>query len=305
MHYPLVSVIIPTYNRKESVKEAVQSVLDQNYPKIEVVVIDDGSTDGTTEELVKVFGSAINYFFQENAGVSRARNRGIVEAHGEFVCFLDSDDILVPGSISARMSCFSKDKRCRVSYGLSVKETKYAQKKEALLKKSFPSGYILKSYLKEPFCNNDTYMISKEDMLNYGMYRENLTNLEDFELFIRLTHKLYFSYCGAVCALTRDKGKRGRRNFKNIITLGTKALDHIFSDPDITHALAEEKAGLYAETYLRLAKASLKLKRGDEFRQHFKMARKIQKSQRKNYKFWRRWIVSWLVSLGEGRKSRM
>jgi glycosyltransferase involved in cell wall biosynthesis len=297
MHYPLVSVIIPTYNRKESVKEAVQSVLDQDYPKIEVVVIDDGSTDGTAEELAKVFGSRIHYVFQENAGVSRARNRGVLEARGDLVCFLDSDDILVPGSISARISCFSNNKNCRVSYGLSVKETKYAKKKEALLKKSFPYGYIMKSYLKEPFCNTNTYMISKEDMLNYGMYREDLTNLEDFELFVRLMHKLYFCYCGTICSLTRDKSKSAHRNFKKIMDQGIKALDHIFSDPELVNVLAEEKIGLYAETYLRLAKASLKLKRGREFRRYFKMARELQHSQRTNFKFWRRWIISWAISL--------
>ena len=61
---PLVTVIIPTFNRKEIVKEAITSVLDQDYPKIEVLVVDDGSTDGTGEELQKTFGSVIRYVYQ-------------------------------------------------------------------------------------------------------------------------------------------------------------------------------------------------------------------------------------------------
>ena len=296
MHYPLVSVIIPTYNRKESVKEAVQSVLDQDYPKIEIVVIDDGSTDGPGEELVKVFGSAINYYVQENAGESRARNRGVLEAQGELVCFLDSDDILVPGSISARVNCFMRDKNCRVSYGLSVKETIYAKNKEALLKKSFPSGRILKRYLRDSLCDNNNYMISKKDMLNYGMYREDLTNFVDFELFIRLTHRLYFCYAGVICSLLRDKGQRVRNNYEKIISQGTKHLDYIFSDPELDHALAEEKPRLYADTFLELAQASYRLRRHRDFRHYFKMARKADHRQQRNFKFWRRWAVLWIRS---------
>jgi len=134
-------------------------------------------------------------------------------------------------------------------------------------------------------------------MLNHGMYQEDLTNLEDYELFVRLTHKLYFCYCGALCAVLRDRGQRARHNFEEIIAQGTKELDYIFADPNLARVLAKEKARLYAETYLRLAKACLRLNRPREFRQYFKMARELQHSQRRNFKFGRRWLLSWLKSL--------
>ncbi len=297
MYTPLVSVIIPTYNRRESVKEAVQSALEQDYPKIEIVIVDDGSADGTKEEVAVVFGSKIRYVYQENAGKSRARNKGVIESAGQLVCFLDSDDVLLPGSVSARVRCFRDDESCQVSYGLSVNENRYEETTEAISKQGYPSGHILRHYVKAAFFNNNCFMISRENMLDHGMYREDLTNLEDFELFVRLTNRLYFCYCGVACALVRNRGQRARHDYERIIAQETKALDYIFTDPDLARALAGEKARLYAKAYLRLSKANQRLGRQRKFREYFKMAREIHRSQRWNFKFWRRWLVSWLGSL--------
>ena len=86
----LVSVIIPTYNRAEQVCEAVQSVLNQTWSHCEVVVVDDGSDDGTRDALL-AFGDRIRYVKTNNRGVAAARNRGICESRGSLVAFLDSD----------------------------------------------------------------------------------------------------------------------------------------------------------------------------------------------------------------------
>jgi glycosyltransferase involved in cell wall biosynthesis len=91
-----VSVIIPTFNRLRYLRRAIDSVLAQTMPVDEIVVVDDGSTDGTAEALPKWYGSAIRIIRQERAGVSGARYRGIREAHGEWIAFLDSDDEWTP-----------------------------------------------------------------------------------------------------------------------------------------------------------------------------------------------------------------
>ena len=91
MKQPLVSVILPTYNRAWALKTAIDSVLFQNYPNIELIVIDDGSRDNT-KELLKDYKNQIRVLTQENAGVSAARNRGIEKSRGEFIALLDSDD---------------------------------------------------------------------------------------------------------------------------------------------------------------------------------------------------------------------
>ncbi len=87
-----VSVIIPTYNRKDYLKEALDSVLRQSFKDFEIIVIDDGSNDGTSELIQEEYGSSIRYYWQENQGESAARNRGLEIAQGEYIAFLDSDD---------------------------------------------------------------------------------------------------------------------------------------------------------------------------------------------------------------------
>ena len=102
MQKPLVSVVIPTYNYGRFVCEAVDSALAQTWPNLEVIVVDDGSTDDTKERL-KPYGNRIRYIYQENRGLSGARNTGIREAAGDHVAFLDSDDLWTPKKIEAQM----------------------------------------------------------------------------------------------------------------------------------------------------------------------------------------------------------
>ena len=90
-----ISAVIPTYNRRDMVCEAIDSALTQTYPCHEIIVVDDGSTDGTGELLREKYGDRIRYIRQENAGPSAARNRGIEAATGEWIAFLDSDDLWV------------------------------------------------------------------------------------------------------------------------------------------------------------------------------------------------------------------
>lgn len=104
---PLVSVIIPTYNRADMVVEAVRSVLEQTMDDFEVVVVDDGSTDGTRDAL-RPFADRIRYVHQENAGVGAARNRGIAESRGELLAFLDSDDLFAPRMLEEAWATFQR-----------------------------------------------------------------------------------------------------------------------------------------------------------------------------------------------------
>jgi glycosyltransferase involved in cell wall biosynthesis len=89
---PKVSVVIPTYNRANTVKKGIESVLAQSFTDLEVIIIDDGSSDDTGKALKRAFGDRIRYYYQPNQGASVARNKGIEEAKGEWIAFLDSDD---------------------------------------------------------------------------------------------------------------------------------------------------------------------------------------------------------------------
>jgi glycosyltransferase involved in cell wall biosynthesis len=99
--------VIPTYNRRKYTFRAIESVLAQTLPVDEIIVVDDGSTDGTAEAIHSHYGSHVAVFRQENAGVSAARNRGIRAAHGEWVAFLDSDDVWLPEKLAYQFDAIS------------------------------------------------------------------------------------------------------------------------------------------------------------------------------------------------------
>lgn len=103
----LVSIIIPAFNRESTIAASVESALAQDHPKIEVIVVDDGSTDGTIGELER-FGDRIVVIRQPNAGPSAARNRGVANAKGEIVAFLDSDDLWLPGKVSRQVALMER-----------------------------------------------------------------------------------------------------------------------------------------------------------------------------------------------------
>ncbi|UDL03325.1 glycosyltransferase family 2 protein [Marinobacter sp. CA1] len=97
---PRISVVIPTYNRAHNLTRAIQSVLAQTCPPMEILVVDDGSTDGTEQLVQQQFGSRVRYLRQTNAGSAAARNRGIEHAGGDWIAFLDSDDEWLPNKLA-------------------------------------------------------------------------------------------------------------------------------------------------------------------------------------------------------------
>lgn len=103
-----ISVIVPTYNYGRFIREAIESVLAQTYPVVEIIVVDDGSTDDT-QEILTGFGNRIVTVFQSNAGVSAARNAGMAMARGEYLAFLDSDDLWLPEKIEKQIALFEAD----------------------------------------------------------------------------------------------------------------------------------------------------------------------------------------------------
>jgi len=101
---PLVSVVIPTYNCP-FLSEAIKSALTQTYENIEIIIVDDGSTD-KTRETVERYHSKVQYIYQENEGVSSARNNGIRASHGDYIAFLDADDVWLPDKLKEQISVF-------------------------------------------------------------------------------------------------------------------------------------------------------------------------------------------------------
>ncbi len=112
---PKVTVIIPTYNREEFLREAIESVLAQTYEDFELIVVDDGSTDGTGEAL-KRYEKRLFYLSQANQGASAARNSGLARAQGEFIAFLDSDDLWLPEKLAVQIAFMDQHPGAQICY---------------------------------------------------------------------------------------------------------------------------------------------------------------------------------------------
>src|SRR5262245_48924076 len=112
---PLVSIVIPCFKQGHFLGEAIESVLNQSYPNHEIIVIDDGSPDNTSQ--VASHYAGVRLIRQENQGLSAARNRGISESHGEFLVCLDADDRLLPGALESGLTCMSERPESELVFG--------------------------------------------------------------------------------------------------------------------------------------------------------------------------------------------
>jgi len=199
---PLVSIIIPTYNCAAFVAESVRSALAQTYRPIEVIVVDDGSTDDTRDRL-KAFGGDIRYIHQENAGAGAARNRGAAEAGGDFIAVLDADDTCAPDRVEAQLKLMLSDDRiglvtCMaryVNYDATTTSGEWGseqppQEPDARPLRTGPEGWVfdhsvLPRLVRSPFLAPGTLLMHREQFLALGGYDTSLARAEDYDLLLR------------------------------------------------------------------------------------------------------------------------
>jgi len=181
---PLVSVIIPTYNRGWILKEAIDSVLAQDYKGYELIVVDDGSTDNT-REILDTYGQNIIVLRQTNKGVSAARNRGIAEAGGQLVAFLDSDDLWLPRKLSRQVDFFNLNPAAVINQTEEfwIRNGVRVNPKDRHRK---PSGMIFERSLGLCLVSPSAVMIQKKLFDAVGVFDENLPACEDYDLWLRI-----------------------------------------------------------------------------------------------------------------------
>jgi glycosyltransferase involved in cell wall biosynthesis len=182
---PKVSVIIPTYNRLPMVKEAVDSVLMQDLEDLELIVVDDGSTDGTAEEIDR-FGGRVKLLRQaENRGVSAARNNGILHSKGKYVAFLDSDDLWVKGKLRSQTAFLDDNPHYPLCYTdeIWIRRGKRVNPK---LKHAKYSGWIFEKCL--PLCtiSPSSAMMRRTLFSRVGLFDEALPVCEDYDFWLRV-----------------------------------------------------------------------------------------------------------------------
>lgn len=183
-----VSVIIPTYNRASIILRAVSSVLYQTFDDFELIVVDDGSTDNTTELLNNHTKNIIIISLPENCGVSHARNVGIMASNSPFVAFLDSDDYWLPKKLEIQIRFFEKNPDALVcqTEELWIRNGKRVNPKK---KHKKPSGDIFKESLSLCVVSPSAVMLKRELFDEVGLFDENLPACEDYDLWLRISSK--------------------------------------------------------------------------------------------------------------------
>jgi glycosyltransferase involved in cell wall biosynthesis len=224
---PFVSVVIPTFNRARQVQAALKSVLAQTYREFEVIVVDDGSSDGTGEALQEIIslegsnGKQIRYFFQPNQGQSAARNRGTDEARGEWVAFLDSDDVWLPEKLEWQVRAIElfKGKCCacitdaRLVDNLGMDTTAFRESgkryEEMLGMDPEAVGGLVRS--RDPFWVS-TLLVRTDVVKQVGSFDPHLEYAEDHDFLFRLSLVTSFCYVNKpLSLLDRSKSPQGSK----------------------------------------------------------------------------------------------
>ena len=179
-----VSVIIPTFNRLKLIRRAIESVMNQNVPANEIIVIDDGSTDGTGDLIMNNY-PAIKYFRQENKGISAARNMGIQKSNGNWIAFLDSDDEWLPDKLEKQKYAINIDQEFQICHTNEIWIRNGRRVNQKNKHQKF-GGEIFDKCL--PLCviSPSSVIVNKEVFENYGLFDENLPACEDYDMWLRL-----------------------------------------------------------------------------------------------------------------------
>jgi len=191
-----VSVVIPTYNCARYIAETLESVLRQSLRPHEIIVVDDGSTDDP-QRVLEQYRDRIIYIYQENAGEPAARNTGIRQARGDFIAFLDADDLWLPDKLKFQMDYFEKHPEVALVYSdmKLFDETGIVHESvKEWLKMSPPSGYVFRELFAETLFGSGTVILRKACVERVGFFDEAFLVGSDYEMWLRMARHFKFGY---------------------------------------------------------------------------------------------------------------
>ena len=279
-----MSVIIPCYNSANYISMAIQSVLQQSYSDLEILVVDDGSTDTTGEIVGGYADSRIRYVFQKNAGVSAARNKGIREASGEFIAFLDADDIWFNDKLAWQIQCMKQTPQVSVvfsdfaasDFNNAMIESYYKQAFNFFREYSFGLSDIYRNKATIHLFDEDvevywddvfqylifgnfilpsTVLMRKSVISRAGLFDEKYRVAEDTEFFLRVAKNHVLAFINKPLLIYRlpdDTHLSGKANIERLIKNNIKILMSHLSSPDsVTHRTKIKRA--IGKCYYRLS----------------------------------------------------
>jgi len=245
---PTVSVIIPAYNHSKSVKEAIESVLNQSFANLEVIIIDDGSTDDTRSVIEQIQDSRIRYYYKDNGGRCTARNLGLFKAQGQYIAFLDHDDLWPPEYLHTLINQLEKNRDYGIAYARIIVLRPDGSKRELGSPDRLKSGWLTKDYFYSSPCISPSATCFRASVWEDTFWDEKLQIAsEDYDVFLRLSTKTKFLFVPDTYLIKREQTDIAARNDRGDDNLIYGALSlarfyfHLGGDKYISKSILKRK----------------------------------------------------------------
>lgn len=244
---PLISVVIPVFNGEKTIKETIESVLGQTFTNFELIVINDGSQDLTLEVISSIKDSRIQVYSYPNAGLSASRNRGIVKSTGEYISFIDADDLWTSDKLESQLKALKNYPETAVAYSW----TDYIDENSQFLGKGSHitvNGNIYPHLLLTDILENGSNpLICKQAFLEVGNFDESLHAAEDWDMFLRLASRYHFVAVSSPQVLYRISSNSMSANVLQQERESLKVIERAFNQaPEVLNHLKKPSlANLY------------------------------------------------------------
>lgn len=247
-----ISVIVPAYNQGHYLKEAIDSVLAQSYEDWEIIVVNDGSTDDTRAVAMSFSDDRVRYHYQSNQGLSAARNTGIALATGDYVSFLDSDDLFLAQKLELLLTLLAD----RPDLGFAAGQAIFIDEEGARLNKTMdkaPPPDLSEMLLGNPF-HVGSVLVRKRWLDHVGTFDETLRACEDWDLWLRLAKDgCQMGWVAQPVSLYRIHHQQMTRGAERMRTAMFMVLDKTFGYPDLPERWRAQRDRAYAAAYTRAA----------------------------------------------------
>ncbi len=225
MNTPKISLVVPTYNYGAYLRRAIDSALTQTFPPEEIIVVDDGSTDDT-RSIVASFGGRVRYIFQNNRGISNARNNGIAAAQGDWIAFLDADDWWLPEKLQLQVEALRRRPRAALVYTAAWKVAPDGTREYCPAVATSRIWPQLR--YRNCISNGSSAIVLRKALLDVGGFDETLKACEDWDMWIRLARKYSFAVVNvpvtAIAVWNNSVSSDGKRMLMNTAEIIDKTL---------------------------------------------------------------------------------
>ncbi len=260
----MVSVVIPTFNRRTLVREAVASVCNQRGAAYEVIVVDDGSSDGTAVALQAEFGRRVDVLRTANRGVAAARNAGVAACHGDRIAFLDSDDLWLPDKLATQVSFFAAHPEAQICQSEEV-WVRNGVRVNPCTRHCKPSGDIFEPSLRLCLVSPSAVMLRRSLFERVGGFDESLPACEDYDFWLRILRDTPVWLIDRPLVIRRGgHPDQLSRRFWGMDRFRVASLLRLLSDGNLTEPRRTAAARVLADKCAILANGAARRRRHDE-----------------------------------------